>query len=56
MAVKLVAALLGFITAVWSYSWWNAWLLAPIAVVAAIATGIVVYLIIVALLSDLIGR
>lgn len=53
MAIKIVSLILGFITAVASYPWLDQYLLAPIALIGAIAAGIVVYLVVIKLLIDL---
>lgn len=53
MAVKIVAALIGFIAGVMSYPWLDKYLLALVAFVGAIAVGIVVYMLLVNLLADL---
>lgn len=51
MAIKIVALVLGFISAVASYPWLNEYLLAIFAVIGAIAIGVVVYGVVINLLS-----
>lgn len=53
MAVKIVAVLLGFVAAVASFPWLNEYMFAVIALIGAIAVGVVVYLVVLNLLSDL---
>jgi hypothetical protein len=43
MAIKIVAALIGFIAGVLSYPYYDRYVLALIAFIGAIATGVVVY-------------
>jgi formate-dependent nitrite reductase membrane component NrfD len=43
LAVKIVGAVLGFITAVVSYGFYDDYILAILALIGAIATGVVVY-------------
>lgn len=52
MAVRIVSILLGFIAAVVSYPYYDNYVLAIIALIGAIATGIVVFMVAERLLAD----
>jgi hypothetical protein len=52
-AVKLVSALLGLVAGIVAYPYLDKYLLAVIAFIGAIAVGVVVYMILVNVLSDL---
>ncbi len=56
MAVKIVAAILGFIAAVLVYPWFNTYVIALIAFIGAVAVGIIVYLLAVNVISGLLGE
>lgn len=43
LAVRILGAVLGFITAIISYPWFDDYVVAPIALIASIALGVVVY-------------
>lgn len=53
MAIKIVALILGFIAGVVSYPYYDQYILALLALIGAIATGIVVYLLVEAVLVRL---
>lgn len=56
MAIKIVAAILGFIAAVLVYPWFNTYVIALVALIGAIAVGIIVYLLAVNVISGLLGE
>ena len=55
MAVKVVAAILGFIAGVLVYPWFNQYVLALIAFLGAIAVGLIVYVVAENVIRGLIG-
>lgn len=55
-AVKLVSALIGLIAGIVAYPYLDRYLLAVIAFIGAVAVGVVVYMILVNILSDLSGK
>lgn len=46
LAVKVVAAILGFIAGVLIYPWFNAYVISLIALLGAIAVGVIVYVLV----------
>jgi ABC-type Fe3+-siderophore transport system permease subunit len=56
MAVKIVAALLGFISGVLVYPWFNQYVIALFAFFGAVAVAVIVYLIACNVISSLIGE
>jgi len=52
-AAKIVALALGFVAAVASYPFWDDFMFIPIAVVCAVATGVLVYALAVRLIAEL---
>lgn len=55
MAIKIVAAILGFIAAVLVYPFFNTYVIALIAFVGAVAVGIIAYLLAVNIIAGLLN-
>lgn len=55
VAAKVVAAVLGFIAAVASYPYFDAYVVALLALAAAVAVGVLVYVLVERLIASLVG-